>query len=378
MLSTPRTLISAALIVLFACTSISSPHPASAAANERCFPETSQCLSGRFRQFWEQNGGLPVFGYPITAMTEVAGSSATDAAHPPAAYLVQWFERARFELHPENAIPYQVLLGRLGDEQLRATGVDWQTLPRAAGPKPGCLWFEQTGHNICDQAAGRGFKTTWIQSPLKDFPATYVPDFLPYIRNLAFMGLPLTEATMEVNAADGQMYLTQWFERARLEWHPEQPERYRVLFGLLGRELGDQSAPAVFPPQTVAYRWPTQLPKQLTILPADFAHVTDHGEILALGNTAGVQAYLSAGAYAGGSSYVTSDGRPALATPIVVRGQPGFSYVIPHGNLIDWQEDATSYAISSPYNISVDDLVALANALEAVDRATLQQRLAQR
>lgn len=32
------------------------------------------------------------------------------------AYQVQWFERARFELHPENPAPYQVLLGLLGNE----------------------------------------------------------------------------------------------------------------------------------------------------------------------------------------------------------------------------------------------------------------------
>ena len=28
------------------------------AADERCFPETNQCIGGRFRQYWEQNGGL--------------------------------------------------------------------------------------------------------------------------------------------------------------------------------------------------------------------------------------------------------------------------------------------------------------------------------
>ncbi len=28
--------------------------------------------------------------------------------------LTQWFERARFEYHPDNAAPYKVLLGRLG------------------------------------------------------------------------------------------------------------------------------------------------------------------------------------------------------------------------------------------------------------------------
>ena len=30
--------------------------------------------------------------------------------------MVQWFERARFELHPENAPPYNLLLGLLGNE----------------------------------------------------------------------------------------------------------------------------------------------------------------------------------------------------------------------------------------------------------------------
>jgi hypothetical protein len=30
--------------------------------------------------------------------------------------LTQWFERARFEEHPQNAPPYNVLLGRLGAE----------------------------------------------------------------------------------------------------------------------------------------------------------------------------------------------------------------------------------------------------------------------
>ena len=35
---------------------------ASAQADQRCFPETGFCISGRIRQFWEQNGGLSVFG----------------------------------------------------------------------------------------------------------------------------------------------------------------------------------------------------------------------------------------------------------------------------------------------------------------------------
>jgi hypothetical protein len=30
--------------------------------------------------------------------------------------------------------------------------------------------------------------------------------------------------------------LTQWFERARFEWHPGKPDQYKVLLGLLGNE----------------------------------------------------------------------------------------------------------------------------------------------
>ena len=41
---------------------------------------------------------------------------------------------------------------------------------------------------------------------------------------------------METNSS-GDTVLTQWFERAGFEWHPGQPEQYRVLLGLLGNEV---------------------------------------------------------------------------------------------------------------------------------------------
>src|SRR5258707_1108916 len=37
---------------------------AQAQQNERCFRETGACISGRIREFWEQNGGLAAFGLP--------------------------------------------------------------------------------------------------------------------------------------------------------------------------------------------------------------------------------------------------------------------------------------------------------------------------
>ena len=195
------------------------------AADERCFPETGQCISGRFRSFWEENGGLAVFGYPIAAPSQEINH---DDGQP---YLTQWFERNRFELHPEISAPYDVLLGRLGDDRLRWQSVDWQRLPRAAAPSDGCIWFAQTSHTVCDQAAGRGFQTYWRTHGLHD------PALNSFQQSLALFGLPLSEATIEINPTDGQPYLTQWFERARFEWHPTGAGTSdQVQLGLIGKQ----------------------------------------------------------------------------------------------------------------------------------------------
>ncbi|MFP4438705.1 MAG: hypothetical protein ACLFVO_15805 [Chloroflexaceae bacterium] len=47
-----------------------TPVPTQAQPGERCFAETGLCVSGRLLQYWEQNGGLPVFGLPITPQRE--------------------------------------------------------------------------------------------------------------------------------------------------------------------------------------------------------------------------------------------------------------------------------------------------------------------
>src|SRR5262245_4966058 len=95
------------------------PLGAQAQTSQRCFPETGFCIEGRIRQFWEQNGGLPVFGFPIGQQSEerIEGRP----------FQVQWFERNRLELHPENDAPYDVLLGRLGADRLQQQGRDWTT-----------------------------------------------------------------------------------------------------------------------------------------------------------------------------------------------------------------------------------------------------------
>jgi hypothetical protein len=54
---------------------------------------------------------------------------------------------------------------------------------------------------------------------------------------LASFGYPISEELREVNQADGKTYTVQYFERARLEYHPENAGTpYVVQLGLMGLE----------------------------------------------------------------------------------------------------------------------------------------------
>jgi len=89
-------------------------HPAVAAENCQTFPETGMTVCDPFLSYWRANGGLAQQGYPIS--NPIPEISTVD--NKP--YVVQYFERAAFEYHPENAgTPYDVLLSLLGGERAR-------------------------------------------------------------------------------------------------------------------------------------------------------------------------------------------------------------------------------------------------------------------
>jgi hypothetical protein len=140
---------------------------------------------------------------------------------------MQQFERNRLELHPNNAAPYDVQLGRLGADRLQQQGRDWFTFPKASGT--GCKVFAQTGHAVC----GR-FLTMWQRYGLSLDGKKGVSES----ESLALFGLPLS-GVMTERLSDGKEYQVQWFERARFELHPENTDPYDVLFGLLGNEMRD-------------------------------------------------------------------------------------------------------------------------------------------
>ena len=176
------------------------------------FPETGYSLEGEFARFWRANGGLSVFGYPIDSAREADGQVA------------QLLERTRFELHPENAAPYNVLLGRLGVVALERQGRDWRAFPQAAAST--AHYFGETGHAISPRF------WTYYRSRGLEFGDRGVS----LRESLALFGYPISEAQMERNSS-GDMVLTQWFERARFEYHPNNSAASRVLLGRLGAEL---------------------------------------------------------------------------------------------------------------------------------------------
>lgn len=188
-------------------------------AAQRCFSETNQCIDGRIREFWEQNGGLVIFGLPIGGEEQSTVDGKT--------FTVQRFERNRLELHPENARPYDVLLGRLGADRLAQQGRDWFTFPKN-GNTGRCKVFAETGHAVCGAVLN-----AWRKSGLKLDTRNAVSE----AESLALFGLPLSDLQTET-MADGKQYQVQWFERARFELHPENSAPYDVLLGLLGNEVG--------------------------------------------------------------------------------------------------------------------------------------------
>ncbi|HMA35274.1 MAG TPA: hypothetical protein VKY74_12465 [Chloroflexia bacterium] len=191
---------------------IPNPHQ----AGVQWFAATGHTLRGTFQTYWTKYGGLAQFGYPITEeFTE------TDpASNKPV--VVQYFERNRFEHHPENAgTLYEVLLGLLG----RNFHPPDPPVPAAANPSS--QYFDQTGHNV-----SRTFYIYWQNHG-----------------GLFVNGYPISEALQEVNPIDGKTYTVQYFERARYELHPENAGTpYEVLLGLLGTQLARQKGYLPVPP----------------------------------------------------------------------------------------------------------------------------------
>ncbi|HMO60312.1 MAG TPA: hypothetical protein PKA05_01675 [Roseiflexaceae bacterium] len=199
------------LIALLVLAGVLIPAPAAATPRVRCFPQTNQCISGVFLDYWEQHGGLAVFGYPITPV--IPNETVESIWVGP----TQWFERDRLEDHGAQGI----LAGRLGAHILEADGRSWYDFPQVWSAAEGCAYFEVTRHSLCEP-------------------------FLSYWRTnggLERFGYPLSEPMTET--VEHWTGTVQYFERRRMEHHRElSGTPYAVLLGRLGADLLSRVPPA--------------------------------------------------------------------------------------------------------------------------------------
>ena len=176
------------------------------------FPETGHIVKGDFLRFYKS---VPdpklLFGYPITEqMTSKDGKA------------VQYFQRARFELHPDLPESQRIQLSSLGQSTYKPGRQ--LTLTNSAG----CGSFS-TGYPVCFAFL----------------------DFYKANGGTAQFGNPISPFEFHENL------IVQYFEKARFEWRADRPEGQRVVLTDLGRLYFDQFG------EDPAYLKPVQPPEAI-------------------------------------------------------------------------------------------------------------------
>lgn len=175
-----------------------SPLPATSVRTVRYFSETGHNVTNIFLSFWEKNGQVRLFGYPL------------GEAYSENGIIYQWFQRARFEYRQG-----QVTLGMLGQE--------WQDNRTPAREPIVSTPNNNTRHRQVVQTG-----------------QTLQGSFLDYWEKNGAeqrFGYPISGEFVE----DGRT--VQYFEYARLEWYPNNPPRRQVLLGNIGTELHGPAYP---------------------------------------------------------------------------------------------------------------------------------------
>ncbi len=184
------------LVLCFGSLVLSSPGRAQ--GGSRYFPETGHFVRGDFLEFYESHPQAElVYGYPITD------------AYPksPDGRIIQYFEKARFELHPEAPNGLRVQLSPLG-YYMYTPG---QPLPL---PKnfPPCQRFPETGMQVC---------YTFLE-------------FFNEQGGVEQFGYPISNFELH------DTRIVQYFQNARFEWYPEMPPNQRIVVSNLGKRYFQQ------------------------------------------------------------------------------------------------------------------------------------------
>ena len=143
------------------------------------FSETGKRVGGKFLEYWRTHGGLAQQGFPISdEFTEVSDLDGKE-------YRVQYFERAVFEMHPENQPPFDVLLSQLGTFQYRAKyaggapstpgtpSASAQATQSPQAPQTVEGLFDVGGHKLWLSCRGQGSPTVLMEAGLGTASTTW-------------------------------------------------------------------------------------------------------------------------------------------------------------------------------------------------------------
>lgn len=158
------------------------------------FAETGQYVEGEILEFWLEYGGVSVFGYPVSRVIE-------NGEH-----MVQYFQRSVLEYFPDNPDEWRIQVRRLGD--LTAGPSKNRSSVFDPSGEPTGDEFEETGH-----AVGDSFRLYWEQHG-----------------GVRIFGFPISREF----EANGSLY--QYFERAILEYNPENYGSWQIGQPLLGMD----------------------------------------------------------------------------------------------------------------------------------------------
>ena len=168
------------------------------------FSQTGFWVDPVFADFWRTRGGLDTFGYPVSRVFYEGGLHR------------QYFERAIFEHHDDKPFPINVLPVRLGAtltiEQRQRGDEPFRALSNGNAPAADALYFFETGHYLAGV-----FRAYWEENG-----------------GIVTFGYPLSEPFEEADIYTGELQLVQYFERTRMEHHPDLPAEYQILLGHLG------------------------------------------------------------------------------------------------------------------------------------------------
>jgi hypothetical protein len=162
--------------------------------DEEYFEQTGHIVSGEFLAAYHSvPNPLVLYGYPITNAFEDSTNSR----------LVQYFQKARFELFEDAPPGQRVQLTPLGS-------YSHQTLPLLDVPEnsPACRKIAPTDYNVC-----YAFLTFYDQNGGE-----------------AQFGLPI--ANLELKNG----FMVQYFQKALFEWHQDRPPGQRVVLADLGSQ----------------------------------------------------------------------------------------------------------------------------------------------